>query len=117
MCIFWYQKSVNPSQSGERVNLDRLSYLGCAYALSGQRYKALETINLIEESRGPFLDGEVDYGVGTIYANLGEFNKSVDHLKEASKTIGFGRTTYDWDSRLVSLFGNEEFEELVRPKN
>jgi len=56
------------------------------------------------------------YNIGTIYAQIGDYDTALDYLKQA-KDKGYFMLLipYDQDIRLASLYDNTEFQALIKP--
>ena len=97
-------------------NLWLLSQIGCINSKLGNREQAKAIIKKLEHLKDPHLHGMIKYSMGRIYAALGEKEKSMENLREASGEQGVWPFFYDEDLELLPLFDYPPFQEFVKPR-
>ena len=113
-----YQNSTTGSIFGIG-NWHHLSRIGTSYARMGDKNKALEKIEALQNIKDPTPSGRFTYGIARIYAQLGDHEKAMQYLTEALEE-GFINSSsefrYAKDVDFLPLKGKEEFENFVLQK-
>ncbi|NIM58433.1 MAG: hypothetical protein GTO16_05750 [Candidatus Aminicenantes bacterium] len=97
-------------------NIDYKGFLGTLAARRGNREKALEIFNELQQTDQPYLFGEHTYWCARISSLLGDREQAVVLLKEAFAQGYESPIDLHRDMDLESLRDYPPFQELVRPK-
>ena len=107
-----YDKAVAEFSVAANLSKGYLPELGNAYALAGEKNRALDILNeLITQSRKRFVS---DYGIALIYAGLGDKEKAFEHLDEAYEERDSSSYSVKNDSRFESLRSDPRFKALLK---
>jgi len=108
-----YDEAIETHKKGAAISPTFKHALGTAYALSGQRDKALEIATALEETNVAWYA----WGIAEIYANLGDFDKAIYWIEEAYRL----RHDYiPWYRNYVfyePLINDPRFKEIVQRLN
>ena len=116
----------------ESVNKSRFEFFkssslkGWLYAQLGNREKALEILDELKKMENEILSepspsvvfaAMSNYVQATIYLGLDQADETLKNLETAIKMgLWFNPVFWQYDELMKPLFGNPEFQELVRPK-
>lgn len=110
-----YVESITEFQKARDLsgdNADALAALGHAYAVSGEKEKALAMLARLDElSKTNYVS---PYGVATVYAGLGEKGKAFEWLRRASAEHAGWVVYLKIDPKLHSLRSDRRFKDLLR---
>jgi tetratricopeptide (TPR) repeat protein len=105
-----YDEAIETHKKGLAISPGFENGLGTAYALSGQRDKALEVISEMEAANNYWYS----WGIAEVYAALGDFDKAIYWIEKASKQ----RHDYTpWFNSYVyfkPLYDDPRFKEIIQ---
>jgi len=108
-----YDEAIETHNKGIAISPAFKHGLGTAYALSGQRDKALEIANALEETNANWYT----WGIAEIYANLGDFDKAIYWIEEAYNQR---QDFIPWFKNYIyfePLYDDPRFKEIVQRLN
>ena len=111
-----YQEAVAALQQGRTHTHGDLmleGFLGCAYALAGQREEALEIVDQLEQRRG---EGH-SAPLACVYAGLGEHDQAIEWLERAREKRDGALTYLAVLSCFDPLRSDPRFQDLLRRMN
>ena len=111
-----YQEAVAALQQGRTHTHGDLmleGFLGCAYALAGQREEALEIVDQLEQRRG---EGH-SAPLACVYAGLGEHDQAIEWLERAREKRDGALTSLAVLSCFDPLRSDPRFQDLLRRMN
>lgn len=95
-------------------NPEDYSYLAISLSKTGNVSEAQKYLQQLEELRGPYQYGSIDYGLAQYYAALGESQKAINYLMEAvADGKRFNPSTFQHDVHFRPLFNTESFQKVL----
>ena len=107
-----YDEAIAEYRKAAAITTESLSELGYAYAVAGEKEKAL---GVIEELTKQYQKENVyNYGVASIYAGLGEKEKAFEYLEKAFEKRDSSLFSVKIDPWLKSLHSDPRFKALLK---
>ena len=109
-----FQDSIAEYQRAKQLNDDprMLGLLGHAYAVSGQRDEALETLDQLKQNAGQrYVSG---FSFALVYAGLGEKDQAFQWLEKSYQDRAPDMVQLKVDPMLDSLHSDPRFADLVK---
>jgi len=108
-----YDEAIETHKKGLAISPGFENGLGVAYAVSGQREKALEVAAELEETNYPWYT----WGIAEIYATLGDTDKAIYWIEKASEQRHDFTPWFNSYVNFKSLFEDPRFKEVIQRLN
>jgi tetratricopeptide (TPR) repeat protein len=108
-----YEKAIETHKKGLAISPGFESVLGVAYAMAGQRDKALEIASQLEKTNEKWYV----WGIAEIYATLGDKEKALYWVEESYKRHHDFTPWFKYDASLKSLYDEPRFKDVINHLN
>jgi tetratricopeptide (TPR) repeat protein len=108
-----YEKAIETHKKGLAISPGWESVLGVAYAMAGQRDKALEIASQLEKTNEKWYI----WGIAEIYATLGDKEKALYWVEESYKRHHDFTPWFKYDACLKSLYDEPRFKDVINRLN